>query len=118
MWTTNIKPVREYLRKHDHYDSPGGLLLLLLPWAWLWRRVTGEKPRNSCNTGSRVAGRVACTTDDNISRATLHGLGSTATGHLHETPLAAVMEFLPLQQAFGEYCRKALCSEVGKFSKE
>lgn len=22
------------------------------------------------------------------------------------------MEFLPLKQAFGEYCRKALCSEV------
>lgn len=33
-------------------------------------------------------------------------------GHLHETPLAAVMEFPPLRQAFGGYCQKALCSEV------
>ncbi|CAN0386259.1 unnamed protein product [Ectocarpus sp. 12 AP-2014] len=36
-------------------------------------------------------------------------------GHLHETPLAAVMEFPPLRQAFGGYCQKALCSESFQF---
>lgn len=35
VWTINIRPVREYLLRHDHHDSRGGVLLLCLPWAWL-----------------------------------------------------------------------------------
>lgn len=99
VWITNIKPIRDYLRQHDR-GSQAGLPILL------WRRITGG---HTPSHGS--LGRVACTTDDH-TRATFHGLGSTSNPHLHETALAAVMEFLPLQQAFGEYCRKALCSEV------
>lgn len=112
VWIVNIKPIRDYVRQCDHQDSRGCLLLLFLPWAWLWRRtVGGQNPNSSANS----FGRVACTTDDNKSRATLKAvgsIGSIANGHLHETPLPAVLEFLPLQQAFGEYCRKALCSEA------
>lgn len=32
-----------------------------------------------------------------------------------QTPLANVMGFLPLRMAFGEFCRKALCSEVRRW---
>ncbi|CAN0058171.1 unnamed protein product, partial [Ectocarpus sp. 13 AM-2016] len=46
----------------------------------------------------------------------LKGIGSSsAMGHLHETPLAAVMEFPPLREAFGGYCQKALCGESFQF---
>lgn len=41
-----------------------------------------------------------------------YGLARSMTTYLHETSLGTVMGFLPLQQAFGEFCRKALCSEV------
>lgn len=102
VYVTNIKPVRDYLRQHDH-EPRRGLLRLL------WRRITGVQDL----THSNSLGRVACTTSGLKSRsATQHGFGSSANGHFHGTPLVALMEFLPLQQAFGEYCRKALCSEV------
>jgi len=39
------------------------------------------------------------------------GLGSGYTS-ANEGPLATIMGFLPLKQAFGEYCQKALCGEV------
>ena len=106
VFITNMKPVRDYLRQHDH-GSRRDLPTLL------WRRLTGGESPGAHSIIS--LGRVACTTshEDHKSLASIRsGIGSTAKGHLHETPLAAVMGFLPVQQAFGEYCRKALCSEV------
>lgn len=101
---SNVKPVIDYLRQGESSGSPrGGLLALLVPWTWMWRRVN--------DSGNR-SGRVACTVDGS-PRHRLKAIGSSsAMGHLHETPLAAVMEFPPLRQAFGGYCQKALCSEV------
>ncbi|CAB1108068.1 unnamed protein product [Ectocarpus sp. CCAP 1310/34] len=41
------------------------------------------------------------------------GIGSKS--HLRETRLATIMGFLPLEHAFGEFCRKALCHESFQF---
>lgn len=35
----------------------------------------------------------------------------------HRRPLDDIMDFLPLRVAFGEFCRKALCSEVCRRSR-
>ena len=40
-------------------------------------------------------------------------MGSSASRY-DEGPLAVIMGFLPLKEAYGEYCQKALCSEVCK----
>lgn len=108
VWTTNVRPVADYLGQHDHHGSRGGLTRLLLPWAWLWRRIAGGQYPNHTKT----LGRVACAADKIKTPSSFCGFGGRANNHLHETPLAAVMEFLPLQQAFGEYCHKSLCGEV------
>lgn len=52
---------------------------------------------------------VVCSADRVPSRANFSGASETA--------LSVLMEFHPLRLAFGEYCRKALCSEVCATSK-
>lgn len=109
-WIINIRPIRDYLRQHGPHNARGGklLLLLALPWAWLWRRVTRRARTSPTNNDI-----VACTTNDKGQRsATLPEFHSSGYEHLHGSHLAAIMEFEPLKEAFGEYCRKALCSEV------
>ena len=95
-WTITIRPIVDYLRGNDVH---GSRLALLLPWVWLWRRIV--------HGGGNSYGRVACAADSKMPTP-----NRFATTHFHDSPLVAVMEFLPLREAFGEYCRRALCSEV------
>lgn len=107
---SNIKPVLSYLRYDESVNGKrGGLALLTLPWIWLWRRIT--------DNGSGY-GRVACTMSvankPGAAPRGLDGLGRNRSRNsvVAETPLSDVMDFLPLREVFGEYCQKALCSEV------
>lgn len=56
-------------------------------------------------------GCVVCATELKVPDKVQSGLGSRSS-HIHGTALLAVMSFEPLKEAFGEYCRKSLCSEV------
>lgn len=82
----NIKPVQDFLR-----DNQGERTLV----SWVSAGFVG-------NNNHSV---VACA-EDRIKAETR--LNSSVA----QTPLAHVMGFLPLRMAFGEFCRKALCSEV------
>ena len=80
----NIKPVRDFLRQS------GGKRTLI---CWLSAGFVGNN--NSA---------VVCTADHIKSETRLTSVGTSALSNL--------MEFLPLRLDFGEFCRKALCSEV------
>lgn len=90
-----VKPVREFL-----YRGNGGPQDT--PSSWIIPRWI--------NPVQSHAIRVACTADLQRQQTSTRIPGSL--GHFCESPLASVMGFLPLREAFGEYCRKALCSEV------
>lgn len=93
-WVIIIKPVREFLH---HGDGKHGTLR-----SWV---IFGRPGRNE-----RLS-RVSCTYESTTTGSKPHGLarGNTA---LCRSSLAKVMGFLPLRQAFGEFCCKALCNEV------
>lgn len=54
--------------------------------------------------------RQVVVTVDPSGRVASQANGGLDGGRL---PLDDIMNFLPLRIAFGEFCRKALCSEVG-----
>lgn len=62
---------------------------------------------------SKTYGVVASTPEPMGNQQQKTGDGSRCIPTSHaENPLVAVMEFAPLKEAFGEFCSKALCSEV------
>lgn len=95
---SNIKPVRGFLRytnENKHHT--------LKQRIFFGRR--GAKGSTS---------RVACSTPENLRFTTTTRKPGSFDSHFNEGRLAIVMGFLPLKEAFGEYCQKALCSEVYK----
>lgn len=94
--TRIVKPVREFLRTandDDEHDT-------LSSWIFLDRR------RGNGNTS-----RVACSSKGLARSTTQARLGARNTG-VNEGQLVTIMGFPPLKEAFGEYCQRALCSEV------
>lgn len=82
----NIKPMRDFLR-HDQGERT------LVSWV------------SAGFVGNNNHSVVACAEDRIKAETRIHS-------SVAQTPLAQVMGFLPLRMAFGEFCRKALCSEV------
>ena len=96
---SNIKPVREYLRTTDKDDEQTNTL----------RSLIFLDLRGASGSGSS---RVACSSPG-MKRAATSNLGIFSSDtRANEGPLANILTFLPLKEAFGEYCQKALCSEV------
>lgn len=96
---SNIKPVRGFLRNTNARSTTSSSK----SWIFLGRR--GGKGSTS---------RVACSPPETVrSAATTRKPGSFDT-HSNQGRLAIIMGFLPLKEAFGEYCQRALCSEVYK----
>lgn len=98
--TRIIKPVWDFLKN----KGQGGRTFV----SWL---SAGQ----IFNNGSLV---VACTADEKNSEAQPRSVGKSETQprSVGSAPLANVMDFTPLRLAFGEFCRKALCSEVRRCS--
>ena len=71
------------------------------------REVLRETPPGRRSTVERLLAprysRTPSHTSDDVERQ---------SGDANENRLAAIMSFLPLRTAFGEFCRKSLCSEV------
>lgn len=86
---SNIRPVREVLR-HPHGGRRGTFEKLLAP----------RHRRTSSMSGHTV---------DDVDG---HANGRSRALSVDDNRLATIMSFLPLRTAFGEFCRKALCSEV------
>lgn len=99
----NVRPVRDLLHGHQP-PSEANRFVLLPPWnflrTWIFDRF---------NINSAV--QIVCTTEIPDSKSYYSGMHNRSS-HLHDTPLAGIMTFEPLKEAFGEYCRKSLCSEV------
>ena len=91
---SNMKPVRDFILQTDVKEDT---LIFWLTAGWL-----------ANNNDSRVA----CAAGRQKITSARTGLGSSSSCYLQGTPLFAIMEILPLQQAFGEFCRKSFCSEV------
>ncbi|CAM9557552.1 unnamed protein product, partial [Ectocarpus fasciculatus] len=92
----NVEPVREMLsQKYGCTNSTlGGFFLVygIIPW-----RSTAKASRTVVpSTGTH--------------RSLVHP--QICSDAYLGTPLDDIMSFLPLREAFGEFCRKALCSEV------
>ncbi|CAM9757068.1 unnamed protein product [Ectocarpus fasciculatus] len=96
-WAIIVRPVRE----HAHRN---GKRPILRSWT-LSARIGGSQ------NGSRV---FSATSEPERTEIKAFEL-TKSPSHLHESPLGTVMQFLPLQQAWGEYCRKALCIESFQF---
>ncbi|CAM9613860.1 unnamed protein product, partial [Ectocarpus sp. 12 AP-2014] len=92
----NVEPVREILSNNYGCTNStlDGFCLLygIIPW-----RNTAKASR----TVLPAAGTHRFLVHPKICSDTYLG-----------TPLDDIMNFLPLREAFGEFCRKALCSEV------
>lgn len=55
---------------------------------------------------------VTCSSPKSVRSTTTTRKPGSFNSHVNEGRLAAIMGFLPLEEAFGEYCQRALCSEV------
>lgn len=96
----SIKPVRDFLRQSQRDRT-------LL--SWLSAGLVGNN--NSSVIVVRLTGHFKSSrSNSNPSRANI------STGG--DSTLSILMGFLPLRLAFGEFCRKALCSEVRRCFKE
>ena len=94
VWTLNVKPVQAFLRQNSGDEDKRTL------WSWML-------PENIGGINHNI--RVACSASE---RKKSNTRGQSQFSYLHESPLAIIMGFGPLEEAFGEFCRKALCSEV------
>jgi len=90
---SNIKPVRDLFLQNDGKHT----LIFWMTAGWL--------------TNNESNFRVACTAENldysSVAWSSRRSSQCQGTGALFH-----LMAFPPLQQAFGEFCRKALCSEV------
>ena len=94
---SNVKPVREFLR-----NTNGGTHHTLTSWIFSKRR--GDQKGNTS--------RVACSSAAGTTRSATMGRSGGFDRHFNEGRLAIIMGFLPLKEAFREYCQRGLCSEV------
>lgn len=104
--TSNIKPVRDWSRSR----APGNSVSIICPLVH-GKIVTSAKfvmcKPSAVAIDDRVSVRSILARGPNASSVTSHGHGGTIE-------LADVMSFLPLLEAFQEFCRRALCTEVSK----
>ncbi|CAB1111006.1 unnamed protein product [Ectocarpus sp. CCAP 1310/34] len=96
IWIVNIQPVREILSNNYGCTNStlDGFCLLygIIPW-----RSTVKASRTVLPAAS-------------AHRSPVHS--QICSDAYLGTPLDDIMNFLPLREAFGEFCRKALCSEL------
>ncbi|CAB1108737.1 unnamed protein product [Ectocarpus sp. CCAP 1310/34] len=94
VWITNIQPVRKVLqRRADHPINAGGIASLFPYVPWTTR-----------------SGAVAIDVM-NESKVFTKPSSSKFTSVKLDDKLEEILRFPPLLEAFGEFCRKALCSE-------
>ncbi|CAN0003379.1 unnamed protein product [Ectocarpus sp. 6 AP-2014] len=98
VWILNIRPIQEVLHHAPRNSIPKGVQMLL---ALSSRRRGGS---------SSAIGGEAVTTDV-TQNPSQHGRES----YVDSNRLAGIMNYLPLREAFGEFCQKSLCSESFQF---
>ncbi|CBJ33074.1 hypothetical protein Esi_0415_0001 [Ectocarpus siliculosus] len=94
VWILNIRPIQEVLHHAPRNSIPKGVQMLL---ALSSRRRGGS---------SSAIGGEAVTTDV-TQNPSQHGRES----YVDSNRLAGIMNYLPLREAFGEFCQKSFCSE-------
>lgn len=91
LFDSNIQPVRAILRSGNNSDNAKLGIFLWQHWRATKTAVVGEAT-------SKVPNSLTTTTD-------------------RDDPIASILQFPPLLDAFDEFCRKALCIEVGGLSR-
>ncbi|CAM9515470.1 unnamed protein product, partial [Ectocarpus fasciculatus] len=94
----NIRPIQEVLHHARKNSIPRGVQMLL---------ASSSRRRGR---GSSTLGCEAVTADV-TQNSSQHGRES----HADSNRLAGIMSYLPLRDAFGEFCQKSLCSESFQF---
>ncbi|CAM9865882.1 unnamed protein product [Ectocarpus fasciculatus] len=98
VWILNIRPIQEVLHHARKNSIPRGVQMLL---------ASSSRRRGR---GSSTLGCEAVTADV-TQNSSQHGRES----HADSNRLAGIMSYLPLRDAFGEFCQKSLCSESFQF---
>ncbi|CAN0262453.1 unnamed protein product [Ectocarpus sp. 12 AP-2014] len=98
VWIMNIRPIQEVLHHARRNSIPKGVQMLL---ALSSRRRRG---RSSTIGGEEV-------NSDVTQNPSQHSRES----YVDSNRLAGIMNYLPLREAFGEFCQKSLCSESFQF---
>lgn len=91
LFDSNIQPIRAILRSENDSDNSK---LGIFPW----------RPWRATKTAA-------------VGEATPKSPKSPITTMNTDGPIAEILRFPPLLDAFGGFCRKALCSEVGGLSR-
>ncbi|CBJ33076.1 expressed unknown protein [Ectocarpus siliculosus] len=91
---TNIRPIQEVLRHAGRNSIPKGVQMLLA--------LSSRRRRGSSST---IGGEEVIS--DVTQNPSQHGRES----YVDSNRLAGIMNYLPLREAFGEFCQKSLCSE-------
>ncbi|CAN0312324.1 unnamed protein product, partial [Ectocarpus sp. 8 AP-2014] len=90
----NIRPIQEVLRLAGRNSIPKGVQILLA--------LSSRRRRGSSST---IGGEAVIS--DVTQNPSQHGRES----YVDSNRLAGIMNYLPLREAFGEFCQKSLCSE-------
>ncbi|CAB1099917.1 unnamed protein product [Ectocarpus sp. CCAP 1310/34] len=98
VWILNIRPIQEVLHHAPRNSIPKGVQVLL---ALSSRRRGGI-------TSTIVGEAVTPDVSQNPSR-------HSRESYVESNRLAGIMNYLPLREAFGEFCQKSLCSESFQF---
>ncbi|CAM9539921.1 unnamed protein product, partial [Ectocarpus sp. 8 AP-2014] len=94
----NIRPIQEVLHHAPRNSIPKGVQMLLA--------LSSRRRRGSTST---IGGEAV--TSDVTQNPSQHSRES----YVDSNRLAGIMNYLPLREAFGEFCQKSLCSESFQF---
>ncbi|CAN0469339.1 unnamed protein product, partial [Ectocarpus sp. 12 AP-2014] len=94
----NIRPIQEVLHHAPRNSIPKGVQMLLA--------LSSRRRRGS--TSAIVGEAVTPDVTQNPSQ-------NSRESYVNSNRLAGIMNYLPLREAFGEFCQKSLCSESFQF---
>ncbi|CAN0183965.1 unnamed protein product, partial [Ectocarpus sp. 12 AP-2014] len=97
----NIRPIQEVLHHARRNSIPKGVQMLLA--------LSSRRRRGSSST---IGGEEV--TSDVTQNPSQHSRES----YVDSNRLAGIMNYLPLREAFGEFCQKSLCSESFQFLRD
>ncbi|CAB1096751.1 unnamed protein product [Ectocarpus sp. CCAP 1310/34] len=92
----NIRPIQEVLHHAPRNSIPKGVQMLLA--------LSSRRRRSSAAIGGEA---VTADVTHNPSR-------HSRESYVDSNRLAGLMNYLPLREAFGEFCQKSLCSEISR----
>ncbi|CAM9735584.1 unnamed protein product, partial [Ectocarpus sp. 13 AM-2016] len=97
----NIRPIQEVLHHAPRNSIPRGVQMLLA--------LSSRRRRGSTST---VSG------EEVTSYVTQNPSQHSRESYVDSNRLAGIMNYLPLREAFGEFCQKSLCSEVSRYKND